>query len=103
MGVAQFNFGGAHTSVSLNSASTTGSGNPISPAVIQVILTQSAPYFGIAPADFINLYENCGCITIEQIGPNTYYVTYGGLGITIIIDGSRTQGPNTGISPGTKR
>ena len=101
LGVAQSSFG--HPPVSLSMGSAFASGNAISPAVVQVILTQAAPYFGFAPIDFVHEYETCGCITIEQVGPNAYYVTYGGLGITIIIDGSRTQGPNTGLQPGTKR
>jgi hypothetical protein len=61
-------------------------------ALLDQILTLAAPTFGFTGPSFINLYLTCGCVTVEQTGPSTYFVTYGGLGIQIIIEGSRSSG-----------
>lgn len=72
--------------------------------VLNQVLTIAAPYFGFPAGDFIAMYQNCGCISVEQVGPSTYFVTYGGLGIQIIIDGGRSSGPGNNSQPsGTKR
>jgi hypothetical protein len=65
--------------------------------VLILVLTEAAPYYGYLPSDFIDMYYTCGCITVEQLSPDTYLVIYGGLGIQIIIDGSRLSG--SGITP----
>ena len=79
--------------------------NSISQSMLNQILTIAAPQFGMIPADFVTLYQTCGCVTVEQIGPNTYFVSYGGLGIQIIIDGSRFSRPMPTYTPipGPKR
>jgi hypothetical protein len=53
------------------------------------VLTLAAPEFGFSAEDFIRMYYTCGCITVQNIGPGVYLVTYGGIGIQIVIDGSR--------------
>jgi hypothetical protein len=57
--------------------------------ILQYVLTQAAPQFGLTPTQLIRAYYSCNCVTVEQIGPSTYLVTYGGLGIQIVIDVSR--------------
>lgn len=65
-----------------------------SSSLIEQILTEAAPHFGMSVDAFIREYNSCSCITITQIGPNTYYVVYGGIGIQIVIDDGRHANPN---------
>jgi hypothetical protein len=72
--------------------------------ILNQVLSLAAPSFGYLPGAFIQLYNTCGCITVEQLTGSSYFVTYGGLGIQIIIDGNRS-GPQSGgnLPNGTKR
>lgn len=64
---------------------------PLNGTLIDEILTLAAPQFAYEVDDFIRMYHNCGCITVSQVGPSTYLVTHGGIGILIVIDGSRIE------------
>jgi hypothetical protein len=66
------------------------------------ILTLAAPQFGFDVEDFIRMYYTCGCITITEIGPGTYFVEYGGIGIQIVIDGCRLNS-STGNAQGSRK
>jgi hypothetical protein len=78
-------------------------GNSFSNDVLLEVLTLAAPEFGFSAEDFIRMYYNCGCITVQNIGPGVYLVTYGGIGIQIVIDGSRMteegDGPVNTVGP----
>jgi hypothetical protein len=65
------------------------SGNNFNNDELDEVLTLAAPEFGFSAEDFIRMYYTCGCITVQNIGPGVYLVTYGGIGIQIVIDGSR--------------
>lgn len=91
-GVVSNTFRGALSNSTGNGGGTNSVLTPIPTNVLIEVLTQAAPSFGFRADDFISLYYTCYCITVEQIGPNTYLVVYGGLGIQIIIDGSRLGG-----------
>lgn len=71
--------------------------------VINEVLTLAAPQFGFSFADFLRMYHTCGCITITEVGPGTYLVVYGGIGIQIVIDGCRQTTGNGGASPGGRK
>jgi hypothetical protein len=71
--------------------------------VINEILTLAAPQFGFPAAEFMLMYDTCGCITITEIGPGTYLVVYGGIGIQIVIDGCRINTPLTTNSFGSRK
>ena len=76
---------------------------PLTGALIDEILTLAAPQYGYEIEDFIRMYHNCGCITVSQVGPSTYLVTYGGIGILIVIDGSRVDHGNGNGGPPVNR
>lgn len=61
-------------------------GGDIPVATLHAVLTEAAPHFGMTPQQMIYLFYTCDCVTVVQTGPNTYLVTYGGLGIEIAID-----------------
>jgi hypothetical protein len=69
------------------SIGTTNSPIPID--VLHEVLAAAAPSYNMTVANFIRLYYSCGCIIVEQLGPQTYRVTYGGIGILIVIDATR--------------
>ncbi|MEY3443542.1 MAG: hypothetical protein RLZZ519_1823 [Bacteroidota bacterium] len=71
--------------------------------VINQVLTLAAPQFGFSFADFLRMYHTCGCITITEVGPGTYLVVYGGIGIQIVIDGCRQTTGNSGASNGSRK
>lgn len=78
---------------------------PLTSVLVDEILTLAAPQFGFEVEDFIRMYHNCGCITVSQVGLGTYLVTYGGIGILIVIDGSRLEqgGGSTDDGPPANR
>jgi hypothetical protein len=78
-------------------------GAGISADVLVEILTLAAPHFGFTPDDFIRMYHSCECITITEIGPGEYLVVYGGIGIQIVIDGSRQGGASSSHTNSRKR
>jgi hypothetical protein len=89
-----------NTSVQLQS-----SGNFTNDVLLEV-LTLAAPEFGFAPQDFIRMYYMCNCITVEEISPGVYLVSYGGIGIQIVIDGCRLgsePGPVPTVTHSRKR
>jgi hypothetical protein len=57
--------------------------------IVMMVLAQAAPEFRLSFAEICTAYEN-NQVTIEpdSSSPGTYLVTYGGLGILIVIDGS---------------
>jgi hypothetical protein len=69
------------------SIGTTPSTIPID--ILHEVLAAAAPSFNISVPNFIRMYYSCNCILVEQLGPNTYRVTYGGIGIMIVIDATR--------------
>ncbi len=86
---------GRSISVSESSSKSGVSLGAFSSQQLNQVLTLAAPYYGM-PADlFIREYNSCGCITVTQIGPSTYYVVYGGIGIQIVIDDGRYGRGNT--------
>lgn len=66
--------------------------NGIPTPILHEVLTQAAPQFGVSVDRFIRLYYSCGCISVVQVGTLTYRVTYGGVGIQILIDATRAHG-----------
>ena len=63
--------------------------------VLNQVLTLAAPYYGMQVDLFIREYNSCSCIAVTQIGPSTYLVVYGGIGIQIVIDDGRYGRDNT--------
>jgi hypothetical protein len=57
--------------------------------VLHEVLAAAAPSYNMQATQFIRLYYTCSCIIVEQLSPNTFRVTYGGLGIMIVIDATR--------------
>lgn len=57
--------------------------------LLHEVLAAAAPQFNVSVPQFIRLYYTCGCIVVEQLSPNTFRVTYGGIGIMIVIDATR--------------
>ncbi len=73
--------------------------------VVEQVLTMAAPFFEMTPAELINLHNQTTLVTVTQVGPNVYFVSYGGIGIQIVVDGARLAGQIGGLStvPGPKR
>ena len=78
--------------------STLGTNTTIPAWILHEVLTQAAPHFNFSPSQFIGMYYTCGCISVVQVGPTTYRVTYGGIGIQIVIDATRKTKDAVGIS-----
>jgi|GEM_PF-7041196 hypothetical protein len=61
--------------------------NPNIPAAVaQRVLALAAPHFNHLPPGFVAMYYSCDCIRLDDLGSGTYRVTYGGVGIQIVID-----------------
>lgn len=101
-GMSQFGGGASGNNYTFGGG---GQNSPIPVNTLNQVLSLAAPSFGYQPAAFIAMYNTCGCITVEQISPNTYLVVYGGLGIQIIIEGNRSGAQSGGSLPtsGPKR
>ena len=87
----QGNAAGERGTVSIGLGSKSGSTTygPIPYSTLLQVLNLAAPYYNMLPEAFVRAYNTCGCITVTQIGHNTYYVVYGGIGIQIVIDDAR--------------
>ena len=83
-------------SVATSPGNTQGPGvNPNIPAAVaQRVLAIAAPHFNHLPPGFIGMYYSCNCIRLDDLGSGTYRVTYGGVGIQIVIDATFIRNPS---------
>ena len=65
-------------------------GGDIPVETLHEVLTLAAPHFNQIPSQFIRLYDECGCIVVNDLGNDVYRVIYGGIGIEILVDVSST-------------
>ena len=76
-----------------------GTNNDIPSAILNYVLEMAAPQFGVT-AKFLKRKYYGGFVTVVQVGPSTYAVTYGGITIQILIEsGSADYG---GMSAGVR-
>lgn len=61
--------------------------NSIPAGILQKILHQAAPLFGLTYEEFSSMYDKMQ-VTITKVGPKTYKVEFGGGVAILILDGN---------------